>query len=98
MGAAVSAPEYRIAKLADFLAVPAEKQAECLRDFEMWLQMAREQTAVNQIMSDMLGGVVKFNVEYFTWCDDGISGLSSIDFHEDGGNRSMRIDFQERTP
>lgn len=83
--------EYRIASIADFLAVPAEKQAECLRDFNSWLVQARQHEAISAHLSSTLGGKVTFSTSNFTWVDDGVSGCSALDFHEEGGDRVARL-------
>lgn len=93
----MSTLEYRIATIADFLAVPADKQVECLRDFDTWLRLAREAAGVNEIVSGLLGGAVAFSTEYFTWADDGVSGLSSLDLKDEGSDRVTRLDLH-RTP
>lgn len=83
--------EYRIATIADFLAVPAEKQDECLRDFGLWLGMARDQAAISAGLSEALDGKVTFSTSEFTWIDDGVAGCSALDFREEGGDRVMRF-------
>lgn len=83
--------EYNIATIADFLNVPEEKQAECLRDFAMWLNEARNPTIMCMQASEILGCEVTFKTETFTWIDDGIAGRSSFDFSENGGKKVTRF-------
>lgn len=83
--------EYRIASIADFLAVPADKQPELLRDFGLWLGMARGQAAISAGLSEALDGKVTFSTSSFTWVDDGIAGCSALDFKEDGGDKAVRF-------
>jgi hypothetical protein len=84
--------EYRIATIADFLAVPAEKQADLLRDFRLWLDHARSQADdVSRELGDLLGGRFSFDTTYFTWIDDGIAGVSALDLRDDDSDRVVRL-------
>lgn len=87
----MSAPEYRIATIADFLQVPAEKQAELLRDFATWLTAARDAAGISQDLTDLLGGRMTLSTEYFTWIDDGVPGCSAIDLRADDGEQVARV-------
>lgn len=95
----MNSPEYKISSIADFLKVPAEKQAECVRDFVTWLNMARDAAEIGDLMTEILQGKVSFGLESFTWIDDGVSGCSAIDVTEEGGPRSVRLDIgMEKNP
>lgn len=65
--------EYPINYLSDFLKVPADKQAECLRDFysvlNSWRQMAPEKRAISNS---------------FVWIDDGEQGISGTRYLVNG--------------
>lgn len=85
--------EYKINSIADFLAVPHEKQAECLRDFGTWLNMARDHAEFDQLMKQALGDGLSFKNNSFVWIDDGIAGITALQIEEDGSDRTMRINF-----
>jgi hypothetical protein len=55
-----------IKTVSDFLVVPAEKRAHCLKDFAMWLEMV---PAVNDMFGDIEG--VRTKTDTFIWIDDG---------------------------
>jgi hypothetical protein len=78
--------EYRIKALSDFLTIPAEKMGEALRDFAIWLDMRRDRSELEGLISDLIGVAdsVKFGDE-FIWVDDGVTGLSQIDLVATGG-------------
>lgn len=85
--------EYRIASIADFLAVPAEKQDELLRDFSTWLDAARKHEEISRHATVMLGGAVTFRTDSFTWIDDGVAGCSAFDVRDDGNDNVVRVHF-----
>lgn len=85
--------EYEISSLADFLAVPHEKQAECLRDFETWLNMARQREEADRLLKVMLGSGVAFDTRSFFWIDDGIAGVTALQINEEGDGRTMRLNL-----
>lgn len=65
----MKAPVYQIKTVADFLSVPEDRRATCLREFNVWLTMA---DAVRQLQ-ELMPGMVKaeMGVECFAWVDDG---------------------------
>jgi hypothetical protein len=82
----MSAPEYKIGGLADFLRVPPERLSACLTDFSTWISMMRDEQGIvgleAALASDGLPG--KMMSDRFTWCDDGIQGISAVDFVSEG--------------
>ena len=55
-----------IKAVSDFFAVPVEKRAHCLKDFELWLEMA---SAMKAMFGDVKG--VHVPTDIFIWVDDG---------------------------
>jgi hypothetical protein len=88
---ATGSPEYRISSIADFLSVPAAKQAELLRDFAGWLDLARDHAMLDEIARAIAGPAVAFNTTTFTWIDDGIDGCTALDFRTDDGGHIARL-------
>lgn len=79
--------EYPINKLSDFLTVPAEKQAECLRDFETWLNVCRRSCDLqSELEAEFPGMNASLNLDGFVWIDDGQPGISDVSFTV-GGER-----------
>lgn len=73
--------EYPINCLSDFLKVPAEKQAECLRDFGTWLDMCRRKDDLQSELEAEFPGInASLNLEGFVWIDDGEPGISDVSF------------------
>lgn len=85
--------EYRISSIADFLAVPVEKQDELLHDFAAWLNAARKHEEISKHATAMLGGAVAFSTDSFTWIDDGIAGCSALDFRDSESDSVVRMQF-----
>lgn len=87
----MTAPEYRISTIGDFLKVPVEKQAELLRDFGHWLELAREHATLDDLVRTIAGDGVTFDTSAFTWIDDGVAGLSAFDFKTTEGEQVVRL-------
>jgi hypothetical protein len=62
---------YRIREVRDFLDVPEDRLEECLREFGLWVALARE-------MRTLLDGVPILNdpTAVFGWVDDGKGELT----------------------
>lgn len=90
----MSAPEYRIEGLADFLKVPVERQAACLADFHLWLAFARDSQPTNDVICADLGlpGKLTLNPNVFTWRDDGVEGLGAVNIT--AGKETFRVEFE----
>jgi hypothetical protein len=84
--------EYRISTIADFLRVPAEKQAELLRDFGAWLDLARNHVELDAVARSIAGSGVSFDTGHFTWIDDDIEGCTALDFKTPAGEFIKRLD------
>lgn len=70
----MSAPRYEIKSVRDFLAVPEDRIADCLREFATMLEMARAATGLLDAVSDEVAepGAIRWRMgETFTWVDDG---------------------------
>lgn len=77
--------EYPINKISDFLTVPADKQAECLRDFATWLDMCRRKDDLQAELNAEFPGInASLNFDGFVWIDDGQPGISDVSFSVDG--------------
>jgi hypothetical protein len=77
--------EYQINKISDFLRVPKDKQAECLRDFSCWLDMCRKGDEIQAELAAEFPGVnASLNLDGFVWVDDSIKGISDFSFTVDG--------------
>jgi uncharacterized membrane protein len=70
--------EYEIRTVEDFLAVPADKRDECLRDFKTWMEIKSKTGEIEAELSEGLGVPVAIRHNVFTWLDDGIAGVSQI--------------------
>lgn len=86
------ATEYRLESVADFLAVPEDKLAECFADFATWLRLARTAAAVEKIF----GHGVEFSTDGFVWRDDGISGLSALDLITGSGEHIATVELGDQ--
>lgn len=77
--------EYPINTLSDFLKVPAEKQAECLRDFESWLNACRRSDELQaELAAEFPGIKAELNFDGFVWIDDGQPGISDVSITVNG--------------
>lgn len=73
--------EYPINCLADFLSVPREKQAECLRDFSTWLNLCRDKEELHEHLESEFPGIgAELSLDGFVWIDDGQPGISDLRF------------------
>jgi hypothetical protein len=57
---------YRLATVADFFSVPAERRADCLHDFRLWLEVLE---ACDAVFVGIAG--IRQERGFFTWIDDG---------------------------
>lgn len=77
--------EYPINKLSDFLKVPHEKQAECLRDFATWLDICRRADDLHlELKAEFPDVSAQLDTEGFVWIDDGQPGISDVSFSING--------------
>ena len=82
----MSAPRYEIRTVRDFLAVPEDRIAECLREFAIVLEMARAGIGLMDAVSDEVTkpGAIRWQLdETFTWIDDGL-GTAHLRIRADG--------------
>ena len=66
-----SAPEYVIATVGDFLKVPEDRQADCLKEFADFLGVARGIVELASIAGEIVGADAAAQIGPFTWIDDG---------------------------
>lgn len=69
-----TAPTYNIARVSDFLNVPADRIDACLEEFGEFLEMARGMGDLARIMGEVTGEDGACKVEAFVWIDDGKRG------------------------
>lgn len=55
--------QYELRTIADFIAVPEDRLAECLTDFATWLSLARQTNAFNAAAKNLLGEGVSFGLD-----------------------------------
>ena len=60
---------YSIRTVSDFLALPPEKIAACLTDFEAWLQLVHGALAVIKAQPESIR--MNTATDVFPWIDDG---------------------------
>ena len=75
--------EYRIKTVEDFRKVPPEKRKACMSDFIIWLDMADQKKDIDEALRELLGFYEQQEMlitSSFVWVDDGIAGVSSIEF------------------
>lgn len=92
-----ASPEYPIALLTDFLAVPRERLGECLTDFAAWLAVRRESVKFDAELSEIFGaapGGIQ-SLDSFTWIDDGERGIRQLHFVTASGEELGRLDLRE---
>ena len=89
----MSAPEYPVKTVTDFLAVPADKIDACLADFAMWVRMCHMKAEIDAGIEGLLGVALPLRTDSFLWVDDGQTGVSSIGFTDESGEQiaEMRI-------
>lgn len=75
---------YPIRTVADFAAIPEDRIDACLIDFAAWLRVSRRSQEISDVTESMIGGSVQFDIGGFTWVDDGIVGISSVDIQCEG--------------
>jgi hypothetical protein len=63
--------EYRIETVEDFLKVPEDRIADCLKEFADFLAMSRDMLKITQLMSEILGAEDASKICAYTWIDDG---------------------------
>ena len=86
------ANEYRIASLADFAAVPADRLDACLADFKAFLSYANQTgSQLAELFGSAAEGLISVG-ESFTWIDDGKVGIGAVDFFV-GAEKVGRVDF-----
>lgn len=73
--------EYEIRTVADFLIVPEERIIDCLVDFTIWLQLARQPETIENALTEIFSakaGQIKSMPDVFRWRNDGKTGLSHV--------------------
>ena len=79
--------EYTIRTVKDFENIPAHRLRDCLADFEEWLQVIRNNPLVSISGVDKSDLVVDEGA--FLWIDDGVFGISAVEFVEAGNGSSI---------
>ena len=94
----MSAPRYRIARLADFLLVPADRLPACLLEFADWCEVMRQTDALLRTLApDHPADQPIVAGEVFDWCDDGAHHVTMNLIGEDG-TPLVRAHFPEEGP
>ena len=70
-GGQPSGDEYTIATVGDFLAVPADRQADCLAEFADWLGAARGIRDLAAAVGDVAEVAPGAQIGPFEWVADG---------------------------
>lgn len=71
--------EYKIETISDFLKVPEDKRAACLDDFTEWMSMV-DNADLHVKLNSLAGVECSIGQKSFIWVDDGICGISGLDF------------------
>lgn len=72
-----AAPKYTIRTLTDFLKVPEDRRAECLKEFSVWLELY-------EAVHVLFDGLLLKDHDAFVWIDDGKSTATIRVESEDG--------------
>lgn len=86
--------EYSIRTVADFSLIPADKIGDCLADFSCWLGFVRKMETFPEPLANELapkGASISINGRLFIWVDDGVSGISSVQFSDSQGRMIGRV-------
>lgn len=86
------ATEYRIERVSDFLLVPEDRLADCLKEFATCLEIARPAVALlREVEREMEGRapVIEWPLRAFTWIDDGAHDIT-IGIEADGSVSASR--------
>jgi hypothetical protein len=84
----VSAPEYELRTVQDFLKVPEDRRALCLHEFGQWLEMAARVELLRGLLDAAGAKLTNDPFEAFCWVDDD-KGEARFGFTEEATGKDL---------